>query len=170
MELRGASTRLLTGHMFAGADGSRQVLTIDDESRCALWDVAAGRCLGTAAVPHPSELLPGFAKEASDWDCDAAHFLGVQNRNEIVIYGAGGTPLASCTGHERPITAFGLLHPVVEPSRNACGDWLVAKHTTRPAKAPAAGIRGAPLAVSGSNDGTVRVWSVPAGEALAGGG
>lgn len=174
VELRGASSqRLITGHMFFGEGGSRQVLTMDDDSRCLLWDVERGSCLGSAPVPDPSELLPSFASDASNWDCDSRHFLGVQNRDTIVIYGQGGAQLATCVGHTRPITCFGLLHAVVE-ERDApavCDEWSVAKHITRPRPsafvAGAAGAGPVTLAVSGSNDGTCRVWSVPDGEMLA---
>ena len=172
VELRGNATRLITGHLFIGADGSRQVLTMDDDSRCLLWDVERGDCLGSAAVPDPSELLPGFASDASNWDCDAKHFLGVHNRDTIVIYGGGGAQLATCRGHTRPITCFGLLHACVEQkdAPAVCGLWSVPKHTTRPVS-PAAGdgaaAAAATLAISGSNDGTCRVWSVPTGETLA---
>eukprot|EP01043_Picozoa_sp_COSAG02_P061378 COSAG02_NODE_8239_length_2645_cov_11.536135_3_plen_583_part_01 len=169
VELRGLDQRLITGHMFFGEDGSRQVLTMDDDSRCLLWDIERGNCLGSAPVPDPSELLPSFAADASNWDCDSRHFLGVQNRDTIVIYGQGGVQLATCVGHTRPITCFGLLHALVEEkdAPAVCGEWSVAKHTTQALPPAALAESAVTLAISGSNDGTCRVWSVPDGDMLA---
>jgi hypothetical protein len=38
----------------AGGGAERQVLTMDDDSQCLLWDAHRGRCLGGALVPDPA--------------------------------------------------------------------------------------------------------------------
>jgi hypothetical protein len=84
----------------------------------------------------------------------------VHDRDTIAIYGAAGARLAVCTGHTRPISCFGMLRrgqPNCGPNMNRGGTG---------AAAAAAGSRLPTVAVSGSNDGTCRVWSVPSGECL----